>query len=804
MRFSVIFILFCAFFFDHSLHGQTDPIILKDGLILDISSGDNVLLEDYKTGRKISKASDISDDRLEGISMDFTVRNDNRTQVEWVIDYRKNDYVGVRVFKGEVEIERDTVGYLVPGRLKRMRRGNASSYIIPPGESRRFVVTLVKSAHPIQGTIQFYGIHRWLDKERLKMVYDLIFVTIVLIFGLYNIIFFINSRRNAYLYLGIYLLLVSLFFLFVTMLLRDYVLFDHPQFTLYFMVVALLAPLFHWRFIQSLVPTKTLIPKMDRVMEIAVMLCLVLAGFQLLLFLFNQPYKIISQITQYGILSQISISVVAYILLLRRKDVITNYFLYGTLLMVLGVFYDAFIWSEKSDLTIVSKVGFIAEIIFFSLGIGKKVSMETEERKHQLEELVTSRTSDLDRQKHFFARILNEVNSLVFVRDSDFQIVFCNEPYAKVFGHKPEGMIGKSMAEFSFGNESFIKKIRAQDNKILQGARDVPFYDEEQPPDGSDYWMRVIKKKVIFDGVPYLLGVLFDVSNLKDTEIKLQEANEQLKQKIDDLQNAEGKLIEFEKMASIGQLTSGLAHEIGNPVNYLAGNVQPLTADLNEMSQLVEMVEHNRSYLQQSAKGREMLKFFDEVDFHYTIQEIHQLMEGIEHGSNRVKTLVESFRDFSRADSDQMVLSDLNKAMMSTIRLVEHAVRDRIELEVDLDPDLPRIPCSVGQISQVFLNLINNAIQAIDDKGKISIYSWFDGSFAYFDIKDTGSGIAGIQLKKIFEPFFTTKEVGKGTGLGLAMSKNIVVRHGGNILVKSMVGKGSTFTVRLPKNISQQ
>ena len=257
-------------------------------------------------------------------------------------------------------------------------------------------------------------------------------------------------------------------------------------------------------------------------------------------------------------------------------------------------------------------------------------------------------------------------------------------------------------------------------------------------------------------------------------------------------------------MASIGQLTSGLAHEIGNPVNYLAGNVQPLIADLDEMSQLVEMVEHNRSYLQKSIKGREMLKFFDEVDFHYTIEEIQQLMEGIEHGSNRVKTLVESFRDFSRADSDKMVASDLNKAMMSTIRLVEHAVRDRIELVVDLDPDLPEIACSVGQISQVFLNLINNAIQAIDGEGTISIYSWYDGSFGYFDIKDTGGGIPGQRLKKIFEPFYTTKEVGKGTGLGLAMSKNIVVRHGGNILVKSVVGKGSTFTVRLPKEFPQQ
>ncbi len=728
----------------------------------------------------------------------FTLTNQSTDTYEWIFDFRKNDYVGVKVFEGQNALEVDSVGYLVPGSLKKLGRGNFSSYVVPPGQSRTFEVHLVRSPHLLDARLEIRPIHLWVDRQRSNLVGDIAFVSILFIFSIYNFIFFVQSRRTSYLYLGGYLMVVGIFFLFVSMLMRDYIFPEQPHVTLYFMATALIGPYFHWRFIQSLVNAHQLIPRMDRVMNWVVYLCLGLSALQLLLFALDQPYKLISHITQYGVIVDILFSLVAYVLLLRRKDPISSYFLYGTIIMMLGAFYDALIWDAQEDLTRISRIGFLIEIVFFSLGLGKRIQMDTDRTQNQLARLVDQRTADLNQQRNFFAKVLNDVNSLVFVRDENSRIVFCNDQYAALYDLNPRELMGKRLEDLAGHRPDFLARLQSQDNKIWSGPPDQPMSTEESSPADENLWMRVSKKKIIIDGTPYLLGVLFDISTLKETQKKLQNTNEQLQRKIDDLQNAEGKLIEFEKMASIGQLTSGLAHEIGNPVNYLAGNVKPLVADLREMEQLVDMVEQNRGYLQKSQAGKEMLRFFDEVDFHYTLEEVKQLMEGIEHGSTRVKTLVESFRDFSRADSDKMVPSDLNRAIHSTIRLIEHTIKDQVKLEVDLDPDLPMINCSVGQISQVFLNLINNAVQSMAKGGTLTIRSKTFKTSAIFEVKDTGTGIAKKDQKRIFEPFYTTKEVGKGTGLGLSMSKNIVTRHGGKIKVESSVGRGSTFSIELP------
>ncbi len=729
----------------------------------------------------------------------FTLHNPSDHLYDWIIDFKKNDYVGVSVFVGDSLIARDTVGYLVPGSLKKLGRGNISNFFIPPGTSRKFEITLRKESHLIDTHLEIMSQYLWLSDVRTRLAIDIGFVAILLVFGIYNLTFFIQSHRRSHFFFGGYLLIVALFFAFVSMLLRDYIFCEHPRVTLYFMVLALVAPLFHWRFVQSLVATSTLIPRLDRLMNFLVVTCLVVAGVQVLLFAAGQSYKLISHITKVGLLINIGFTMIAYTALLLKRDRITSYFLYGTLFMLIGVAYDAWNWDLKDDLSDMSKVGFVVEIAFFSLGLGKRIQLDSEESQHQLELLVDKRTADLNQQRNFFASILNDVNSLVFVRDADSNMIFCNAQYADIYNKKPEDLIGKNLSEIAGDQAEFYRKIKAEDERLMAGEVDKALVLEEASLKDEDVWMRVSKKKVLIDGVPFLLGVLFDISTLKKTEQKLQKVNRTLKRKIADLQSAEWQLIEFEKMASIGQLTSGLAHEIGNPVNFLAGNVQPLVADLREMEQLVEMVEHNRGYLDKSQKGKEMLKFFDEVDFHYTIREVMQLMEGIEHGSARVKSLVESFRDFSRANSAVMVPSDLNKAMTSTIRLIEHTIRGRIALSINLDPDLPMVSCSMGQVSQVFLNLINNAIQAIPEEGVITISSRCDDISVFFDIEDTGLGVRPSNLKKIFEPFFTTKEVGKGTGLGLAMSKNIIAKHNGEISVASKVGLGSKFTVRLPQ-----
>jgi len=286
---------------------------------------------------------------------------------------------------------------------------------------------------------------------------------------------------------------------------------------------------------------------------------------------------------------------------------------------------------------------------------------------------------------------------------------------------------------------------------------------------------------------------------------QLIQTNHDLSATIENLQSTQSKLIETEKMASLGQLTAGIAHEINNPINFVSSNVKPLRLDFLEIFSLLDKYKDagekpNREELFALAN-----QYNQNIDVEFLKKEIITLLDGIEEGANRTAEIVQSLRTFSRTDEKILKLIDINKAVLNTLILLRSSIPYNIEMKPVLSK-LPLLNCYPGKINQVLVNLINNGIQAIriketQVKESISITTSDSPEYVIIQIADTGVGMSKEVKQKIFDPFFTTKEVGEGTGLGLSIVFGIIEDHNGKIEVQSEPDKGTTFTISFPKNL---
>lgn len=288
---------------------------------------------------------------------------------------------------------------------------------------------------------------------------------------------------------------------------------------------------------------------------------------------------------------------------------------------------------------------------------------------------------------------------------------------------------------------------------------------------------------------------------LKQVNISLASTNDALNASMDDLREAQEHLIQAEKMASLGQLTAGIAHEINNPINFVSANIAPLKEDLADLLQVLRRYD---KVIQEKSLDKDFLevsKLKEETNYDVTITEVRKLLTGIEDGARRTSEIVRGLRNFSRADQNVFKKTNLNECLESTLTLLHSSYKNRIEI-IKNYAELPEVDCFPGQINQVFMNLLSNAIQAIPETGKIFISTKVAGDMVKISIKDTGGGMTEEVRKKIYDPFFTTKEVGKGTGLGLYISYGIIEKHNGKIEVFSDVGQGTEFVITMP--IQQQ
>lgn len=286
---------------------------------------------------------------------------------------------------------------------------------------------------------------------------------------------------------------------------------------------------------------------------------------------------------------------------------------------------------------------------------------------------------------------------------------------------------------------------------------------------------------------------------------ELLESNRSLTRLIENLQEAQSQLIETEKMASLGQLTAGIAHEINNPINFVKSNVKPLKLDLDELFTLLDMYSVLEKMPGNDERCHEVIEYKEKINLDYIKNEINELLNGIEDGATRTAEIIQSLRAFSRTDEVELKLTDINKAILNTLVILRSSIPYYIEIRPVLNK-LPLLNCYPGKINQVLMNIIQNGIQAIVEKTEhgsesITITTKDYPENITIEIVDTGVGMTDKVKQKIFDPFFTTKEVGEGTGLGLSIVFGIIEKHHGHIGVISEPGKGAGFLIMLPKTL---
>jgi PAS domain S-box-containing protein len=264
------------------------------------------------------------------------------------------------------------------------------------------------------------------------------------------------------------------------------------------------------------------------------------------------------------------------------------------------------------------------------------------------------------------------------------------------------------------------------------------------------------------------------------------------------LEEAQNQLLQSEKMASIGQLAAGVAHEINNPVAFVNSNLGTLQRYASALLNLLASYEQAEGSLADDVR-QDIERLKKEIDAGYLRDEIGNLLTESLDGLQRVKRIVQDLKDFSHVDRAEREWANLETGLESTLNVVWNEVKYKAQVLKEYG-DIPQIECFPSQLNQVFMNLLINAAHAIEEQGQITMRTGHDGEHVWVEVEDTGKGIEPEHLGRIFEPFFTTKPVGKGTGLGLSLSYGIVSKHGGRIEVKSEVGKGSIFRVVLPRN----
>lgn len=313
----------------------------------------------------------------------------------------------------------------------------------------------------------------------------------------------------------------------------------------------------------------------------------------------------------------------------------------------------------------------------------------------------------------------------------------------------------------------------------------------------SDYLLKPCDLGVLELSVERALekrALLRDARRYKE---ELEGRNAELERRKAELERLQAQIVHSEKMASLGQLAAGVAHELNNPAGFIYGNMEVLDECAEGLERLLAFYDSS-ALPHEVSRGAERLKA--EIDYEHTLADLRSVIADCREGAERIRDVVQNLRTFSRLDEAEFKKVDIHEGIDSTIRLLSrYYSAGRIRLVRDYG-ELPPVDCFAGQLNQTWMNLLANAAQAVANGGEVRVSTRLEGDRVVVTVGDTGQGIPAEQLSKIFDPFFTTKPVGEGTGLGLSITYSIVERHGGRITVESRVGSGTAFTVTLPVN----
>lgn len=337
------------------------------------------------------------------------------------------------------------------------------------------------------------------------------------------------------------------------------------------------------------------------------------------------------------------------------------------------------------------------------------------------------------------------------------------------------------------------KLIRVQDE--LRKAFEKVKYSEERMRSIAEEQLEATEKLMIAE------------NKLKSSLDHETESKEELENTLTNLKSTQSQLVQSEKMASLGQLTAGIAHEINNPINFVYNGIDTLNVSLEELLSIVDKYDELESTEDYKKVIEEIKEMKEDVSYDDLMVDIKELVSDIKKGAVRTIEIVKGLRVFSRLDEEEMKPAKINDALDATLVLLRNKTKNKINVKKYYDESIDEINCFPGQLNQVFMNILNNGIQAIPDErkdGEIQIYTENQDQHIMIKLKDNGGGMSEQVKRRIFEPFFTTKAVGIGTGLGMSISFGIIEKHGGNIFVNSEEGKGTEFSILLPKHLNAQ
>ena len=448
-----------------------------------------------------------------------------------------------------------------------------------------------------------------------------------------------------------------------------------------------------------------------------------------------------------------------------------------------GEFYNkrkdgSFFWENATIAPICDQQGRITHFLGVKEEITAKKNAERQLLKNQAELVLKhEQLSELFRQvekgKREWEQTMDCVDDLVAMVDSQGRVRRCNRAFKQLTGN------------------SYSRLASANWRDLLQRAGlDLATLDRGQAElmhEGSGRWFTLRIYPYGEQGSQVIM--LHDLTEIKRVSEELIVAYQELKE-------THSQLLQQEKMASIGQLAAGVAHEINNPMGFISSNLGTMGKYLERLEGFLEaqsdgLAEATPEARERIAQARRKFK----VD--YILEDARSLLAESQDGAERVRTIVQNLKSFSRVDEAQATYVDLNECIESTITIAWNELKYKTTLTRDYG-ELPPVKCLPQQLNQVFLNMLVNAAHAIEKQGEITVVTRREGDQVVIAISDTGGGIPEELKSRIFEPFFTTKEVGKGTGLGLSISYDIIKKHNGSIEVESEVGVGTTFTIKLP------
>ena len=396
--------------------------------------------------------------------------------------------------------------------------------------------------------------------------------------------------------------------------------------------------------------------------------------------------------------------------------------------------------------------------------------------------------------------LMNTIPDHVYFKDRDSRIIMISRAQAQIFGlDDPSDAVGK--CDFDFFSDEHARQARADELRVMETGLPLTVEERETWPDQPDTWVST-KKVPLRDAAGRIVGtfgISRDITERRRIEAAMQAQLLELQSLNRKLTDAQSQLLQAEKMASVGQLAAGVAHEINNPIGFIRSNLNSLKG---QVADLLDVIDAYRQAEPALAGNEQVLAAIGEAkaraDLEFLQKDIVCLVEESIDGANRVKRIVDNLKDFSRVDTDEWHYANLENGLDSTLNIVWNEVKYKAEVRRAY-AGLPEIECVASQINQVFLNLLVNAAQAIEERGVITLTTGYDEEYVWVEVADTGCGIRLEHQGKIFEPFFTTKPVGKGTGLGLSLAYGIVKRHQGRLEVHSELGKGSRFRLVLPR-----